>query len=184
MNFSRTFQIVFVVGLLAASFFAGAAWRNSDGADTTNIPEEEASDRPVTLRNDLTAAEKATIDLFEEATPSVCFITTSSVQVNYWTRTATEVPRGSGSGFVWDNNGHIITNYHVIQGADRALVTLSDQTEWEAEVIGEAPDKDLAVLKIEAPRKNLRPIPLGTSIDLLVGQSVFAIGNPLDWIKH
>lgn len=89
-----------------------------------------------------------------------------------------EIPQGSGSGFVWDNEGHIITNFHVIQGADRAQVTLSDQTTWDAELIGQAPEKDLAVLKIDAPSKDLTPIPVGGSSNLLVGQNVYAIGNP------
>lgn len=181
MKFSGALRLVSIILLLGASFLAGAAWKNSDtdkDSSDTVLAEPEDPVRSVSIRNNLTENEKATIKLFEEATPSVCFISTTAVQVNYWTRTATEVPRGNGSGFVWDKNGHIITNYHVIQDAKRALVTLSDQTEWEATVVGEAPDKDLAVLKIDAPREKLRPIPLGTSEDLLVGQSVFAIGNP------
>ncbi|HEY7217720.1 MAG TPA: trypsin-like peptidase domain-containing protein, partial [Candidatus Binatia bacterium] len=81
-------------------------------------------------------------------------------------------------GFVWDTNGDIITNFHVIQNADAAQVTLADQSNWKARVVGVAPDKDLAVLRIDAPDNRLRPIPIGTSKDLQVGQSVFAIGNP------
>ena len=79
---------------------------------------------------------------------------------------------------MWTTDGHIITNYHVLQGADRAQVTLADQSTWDAELVGAAPEKDLAVLKISAPRKVLRPIPVGVSSNLLVGQSVYAIGNP------
>ncbi|MEL6864841.1 MAG: trypsin-like peptidase domain-containing protein, partial [Bacteroidota bacterium] len=86
--------------------------------------------------------------------------------------------RGNGSGFVWDKEGHIITNYHVIKGADRASVTLSDQSSWPAKLIGAAPEKDLAVLKIDVEASDLIPIPVGRSENLRIGQSVYAIGNP------
>ncbi len=142
-------------------------------AQTTGMEEEYTiPDRK--LNNE----EQATISLFEAATPSVVFINTSEYRSNYWTRDITEIPRGSGSGFVWDEDGHIVTNYHVIQNADRATVTLADQTTWDADLVGYAPEKDLAILKIDAPRRDLVPIPVGTSIDLMVGQSVYAIGNP------
>lgn len=124
-------------------------------------------------------AEAATIRLFEEAAPSVVYITTSRVQTDYWRRRALEVPAGSGSGFVWDTEGHIVTNYHVIQGAERIKVTLSDQSTHVATLVGIEPNKDLAVLHINPPGGlTLRPIPLSRSADLKVGQSVFAIGNP------
>jgi len=89
-----------------------------------------------------------------------------------------EIPKGSGSGFLWDVNGHIVTNYHVLEGADKATVTLADQSTWNASLIGAAPDKDLAVLKIDAPASILSPLPVGKSNNLLVGQTVLAIGNP------
>jgi S1-C subfamily serine protease len=88
------------------------------------------------------------------------------------------IPEGTGSGFVWDASGNIITNFHVIQNADAAQVTLADRSDWKARTVGVAPDKDLAVLRIDAPANRLRPIPLGSSKELQVGQSVFAIGNP------
>jgi S1-C subfamily serine protease len=89
-----------------------------------------------------------------------------------------EIPQGSGSGFVWDKQGHIITNYHVIKDANRSQVTLADRQTYDAEVIGVAPEKDLAVLRIDAPGSALRPIPVGFSENLMVGQNVYAIGNP------
>jgi S1-C subfamily serine protease len=98
--------------------------------------------------------------------------------MDLWTRNISEIKRGTGSGFVWDREGHIVTNYHVIQGADRAQVTLSDQSTWSAKLIGSAPEKDLALLKIEAETERLLPIPLGQSNNLRVGQNVYAIGNP------
>ena len=90
----------------------------------------------------------------------------------------TQIPRGSGSGVVWDDAGHVVTNFHVIEGGDATRVTLADQSTWDAKLVGTAPEKDLAVLKIEAPADRLHPIPIGTANDLLVGQHVFAIGNP------
>ena len=89
-----------------------------------------------------------------------------------------QIPQGSGSGFVWDTRGHIVTNSHVIRGANAVQVTLADQTTWDAVFVGEAPEKDLAVLRIDAPAARLVALPLGISKNLLVGQKVLAIGNP------
>lgn len=126
----------------------------------------------------LTHDEKSTIDLFEKSAPSVCYITTINQQRDAWSRNITEIPSGSGSGFIWDTQGHIITNYHVIQNGTKLKVTLSDRSSWEAEVVGIEPNKDLAVLKIKASPSILRPIPIGQSSTLKVGQNVYAIGNP------
>ena len=126
----------------------------------------------------ITSAEEATIELFEESAPSVVFITTSTLRKDYWTRDVTEIQAGSGSGFMWDQDGHIVTNYHVIANASKATVTLSDQSTYEAELVGAEPRKDLAVLKIDAPAYKLRATPVGVSSTLKVGQSVYAIGNP------
>jgi S1-C subfamily serine protease len=122
--------------------------------------------------------EEATIKLFENASQSVCFITTLTARQDYFNRNAEEIPSGTGSGFLWDKEGHIITNYHVIQGGQRATVTLSNRKTYDAKLVGVAPEKDLAVLKIDVSGADLRPLPLGTSHDLRVGQSTFAIGNP------
>lgn len=89
-----------------------------------------------------------------------------------------EIPQGSGTGFVWNDSGLIVTNFHVIQGADRVTITLQDQSSWDAELIGAAPDKDLALLRIDAPQEKLHPLPLGDSAQLEVGRKVIAIGNP------
>jgi S1-C subfamily serine protease len=89
-----------------------------------------------------------------------------------------EIPRGAGSGFVWDREGHVVTNFHVVAAGDGWEITLADQSTWRAELVGTAPEKDLAVLRIEAPGKALIPIRVGTSVDLRVGQTVLAIGNP------
>lgn len=143
--------------------------------DVNSQKNEPQNIAPITRVFD---TEEATIDLFENAAPSVCYITTLNLRRSYYSRNVEEIPSGSGSGFIWDRDGHIITNYHVIRNADKATVTLSDRKTYEAKVVGVAPDKDLAVLKIEVSSSALKPIPVGTSHNLRVGQSAFAIGNP------
>jgi S1-C subfamily serine protease len=134
--------------------------------------------RAVTPRGSLHADEKNNIRVFRKVSPSVVHITTLALQTNLFTLDVTQVPQGTGTGIIWDDEGHIVTNYHVIQGANAARVTLADHTTWKAELVGAFPDRDLAVLHIKAPRKKLEPIPLGESHNLLVGQKVYAIGNP------
>jgi len=142
------------------------------------LNDSRAAPRGVTARGELFSGEKATIALFRQASPAVVNITAIGVQRDLFTLNLYQIPQGTGSGFVWDTRGNIITNFHVIQNADTAQVTLADQSNWKARVVGVAPDKDLAVLRIDAPANRLPPIPIGTSKDLQVGQSVFAIGNP------
>jgi S1-C subfamily serine protease len=140
--------------------------------------------RTVTPAGELAAEEKSTIQLFRNASPSVAFITTVQQRVNVFTRSITEVEAGTGSGFVWDTNGHVVTNFHVI--ADRrstVRVTLGDGEVYPATVVGVAPNFDVAVLKIRAPASKLPPIAIGTSADLQVGQRVLAIGNPFGFDK-
>jgi S1-C subfamily serine protease len=141
-------------------------------------PQEKVSSRPVSPRGPLLPEEEAAIAIFEEARPSVVFITTLVYRRDLFSFNIFEIPQGTGSGFTWDEQGHVVTNFHVIYRAQQVRVTLSDQSQWKAELVGYAPDKDLAVLKIDTAKKKLRPIRLGTSRDLKVGQSVFAIGNP------
>ena len=133
--------------------------------------------------NTLSAYERATIALFERSKDSVVYITTSQTVRDVWTRNVLTVPQGSGSGFIWDNQGHIVTNYHVIEGASKATVTLSDGQQYNATLTGASAAHDLAVLKIDAKFKRPTPVPIGSSANLHVGQHVFAIGNPfgLDW---
>ena len=127
----------------------------------------------------LNPEEQATIELFRSASPCVVFITSTALRRDAWTLNPIEIPRGSGSGFVWDKEGHVVTNFHVIQGADAARVTLADQSTWEAKLVGAAPEKDLAVLQIEAPAPQLHPIPIGSSPAICRSASrCYAIGNP------
>ena len=190
-------------GLGVATTFAINLWMPGLGAadvvpppsfdDTDDEPEaapppdpEPAPDTPspsqpsglVTPRGPLFATEASTVELFEAAAPSVVFITRLAVRADPFRRRIQEIPEGSGSGFVWDRRGHIVTNFHVIEGADSARVTLADQSTWPARLVGYVAEKDLAVLRIEAPEEQLTPLPIGTSGDLRVGQGVFAIGNP------
>jgi S1-C subfamily serine protease len=140
-------------------------------------PVALAQQRAVTPRGPLDPDERSTIALFRTASALVAFITTQTRRIDFWTRNILEVPQGTGSGFVWDEDGHIVTNFHVVQDATSAEVTLGEKA-YDASLVGTAPDHDLAVLKINAPRDKLVPIHIGTSDDIQVGQKVFAIGNP------
>lgn len=139
--------------------------------------------RTVTPRGDLAPDEKATIGLFERSRDSVVFISTKQAVVDFWSRNVTSVPRGTGSGFIWDDAGHVVTNFHVIRGASEASVKLVDGRTFRASLAGASPEHDIAVLKIGIGFKGPRPIPIGSSGDLKVGQRVYALGNPfgLDW---
>lgn len=127
---------------------------------------------------DLQADEQATIKVFEEVSPSVVFIKNAALQWDLFSTNAYEIPQGAGSGFIWDKEGHIVTNFHVIYRADKIQVFLPDKNSYEAKVIGISPEYDLAVLKIEAPDSLLKPVSAGDSKTLKVGQKAISIGNP------
>jgi S1-C subfamily serine protease len=142
-------------------------------------PEIVYESRPVTMpAGDLGADEKSTIAVFKMVSPSVVHITNIAQMRNVITASVDDVPQGTGSGFIWDEAGHIVTNYHVIEGATSTEVTLADGTTYEGKIVGTARDKDVAVIKIDAPPSKLAKIMIGTSGDLQVGQKVLAIGNP------
>jgi len=187
----KILRIVFWVSLLCMGFLAGVAWTSRAQPEEALSSETEAGKVNLVSMEEtsegrdagadaekLTPSELATINLFQESAPSVCYITTTNRSYNFWTGDYAEVPSGNGSGFIWDREGHIVTNYHVIQNSSSAQVTLGDQSTYQATVVGTAPEKDLAVLRIDAPAGRLRPIPVGASGNLRVGQAVFAIGNP------
>lgn len=129
------------------------------------------------LPDGLSAEERRDIDAFRRASASVVFITNYTRQFDFFSFDAVETPSGTGSGFVWDKDGHVVTNFHVIEDGSKFSVTLGD-AEYDATVIGAAPDKDLAVLKVEATPGGLIPLVVGRSADLVVGQRVLAVGNP------
>ncbi len=151
-------------------------------ANSAVPPKHNPSGRPAidvgaSTRN-LSAEERTNTELFKQASTSIVHITTSEVRRDFFSLNLLEIPQGSGTGFVWDDAGHIVTNYHVIKDADVAHVSLADHSNQTAKLVGVAPDKDLAVIKIDAPSDKLRPISVGRSDDLQVGLKVFAIGNP------
>jgi len=152
----------------------------AQGSATAHREGQVAAPQPAAkpLPTGLSEDEIRDIEVFRRASASVCYITTVALRRDFFTMDVFEIPQGSGSGFVWDTDGHLVTNYHVISEGQKVRVTLSDQSEWDAEVVGTAPDKDLAVLKVNAPRQHLVPLPLGVSANLAVGQRVLAIGNP------
>ena len=139
--------------------------------------DPNAQPRPIAPAGDLAADEKATITLYRQSSESVVHVSSSRVGRDF-TFNLTEIPRGTGTGFVWDEQGHIVTNFHVVAGGNLFRVTLADQSTWDARIVGYAADKDLAVLSVDAPAGSLKPLLVGSSSDLQVGQKVFAIGNP------
>jgi len=156
--------------------FIGVVWLTLQLWD--RLTHRAVEPRVVTARGDLAEEERSTIALFEAASPSVVSITTRQQVSDYWRRNVYSVPAGSGSGFIWDNKGHVVTNFHVIKNASSATIRLNDNREYQAELIGTYPQDDLAVLRIKVDFEAPPPINLGESASIQVGQTVFAIGNP------
>jgi len=141
----------------------------------------QAERQPSLLTNTtpgLTPGEQATISVFKKATRSVVYITNNAIRRDLWSLNTFEVPQGSGTGFIWDTQGHIVTNFHVVYRADAIQIVLDDQSSYDAKIVGVDPDHDLAVLKVQAPKHKLIPVVIGNSQNLQVGQQVLAIGNP------
>jgi S1-C subfamily serine protease len=169
----------FIWPALAAVLLIGAGFLGEIPHGQSAAP----APRTVTPRGELAADETSTIALFERARESVTYITTREQVQDFWTRNVFSVPRGTGSGFIWDAAGHVVTNFHVISGASEAWVRLADGSDHRAALVGASPAHDIAVLRIELAASPPPALPIGTSSDLKVGQKVFAIGNPfgLDW---
>jgi S1-C subfamily serine protease len=126
----------------------------------------------------LLPVEEKTIQIYRTAVPSTVNVSNIRLARNMFYGEV-EVPQGAGSGFVYDLNGHIITNYHVVQGGTSFVVTFhNDPKQYKAKIVGVAPEKDVAVLKLENRPSKLSPIIFGSSKDLVVGQYSFAIGSP------
>ena len=126
-----------------------------------------------------TEDEANSTEIFSKASPAVVYVTTTTLRRrNPFSFDVLEIPRGSGTGFVWHESGLVVTNYHVIADANRMQVSLQDGKEFTAELIGSAPEKDLAVLRLLDPPDELVTLPLGDSTELSVGRKVLAIGNP------
>ena len=143
-----------------------------------SLPGQHSQAREVDYLSFATEDEANTTEIFAKASPSVVYVTNTALSRSIFSLDVQEIPRGSGSGFVWDKSGLIVTNFHVIAGAHRLIVTLHDRRQYDAQIIGVAPEKDLAVLRLEEPPDNLVSLPLGDSSELSVGRKVLAIGNP------
>ena len=162
-------------------------WQDSETPTQTPLPmpaaEPAASAVPPTqapveldYQAILDAHDRLVSGLYKRVSPSVVHISARVIAVDYfWGAMPSD---GTGSGFVYDNQGHIVTNYHVVESAESVVVTLSDETQVPAEIVGIDPPNDLAVLHIEVDPSRLVPVELGDSSTLAVGQSVVAIGNP------
>jgi len=185
--FDRRLLTVGALALVVGACGTPWLWSGLAGAQSPR-PDAPAA-RPVTARGPLLADEQRLVDLFERVSPSVVFVSTKSLMQysNMFGRRFTQEVGGEGSGFVWDEQGHVVTNFHVLATqrgggaiglANEVNVVLADGSSHRAAIIGVAPEDDLAVLRLENPPARLRPIEVGTSADLRVGQSVLAIGNP------
>ena len=135
-----------------------------------------ATPREILPRGDLASFEMATIEIFNAAAPSVVYIFTENAVTGIFG--ARQIRQGNGSGFLWDTHGHVVTNYHVVEGARRLQVRLDSGEAIDATFVGGSPDHDLAVIRLRSLSSQIQPIPVGGSGDLQVGQAVFAIGNP------
>ena len=171
--------------LAAAGLFV---WRDRHRGNAPGLPQGRA-DVPVggpapAARGDADAPapfpnpDTRVMDLYDRLSPSVVSVANKALVRSWMSPQIFEVPQGSGSGFVWDADGHILSNYHVVHEADALTVTFPDGQSFDARVVGAAPDYDLAVLRIEPAGRALVPIEPGVSRTLRVGQSVLAIGNP------
>lgn len=148
--------------------------RDSDAA-TPPVLSQIPSDIPAL---GLTRDEINNMEIFSRVSPSVVHVTNQQVVRRRFTRNVMEIPRGSGTGFVWDDSGLIVTNYHVIHGATKVTITMQSGEYYDAELVGYAREKDIALLRIDAP--DLKPIIVGDSSGLVVGRKVLAIGNPFE----
>ena len=175
----RTFVArVLSMAAIAIVVSAGTFGTNQVHAQT-NFNSQRSNQR--SNQRTLNREEQANVNVFKVASPSVVNISTQrtiAARRGDVTLNIGRIPAGTGSGFIWDASGHIVTNFHVVEDSDFVRVKLTDGTEWEAEILGTAPEYDIAVLKIEAPTRQLTPLAVGRSDNLEVGQKVYAIGNP------
>ncbi len=163
-------KYLLLAGLAFAAFLIYQNWMDGIGGKVVSRPREIAA------RGTLAEFEKATIEIFNAAAPSVVYIFTENAESGFFR--AREVRQGAGSGFLWDAKGHVVTNYHVIEGARRIQVRMNSGEAVEASFVGGSSDHDLAVVRLRRLPGGVASIPVGTSADLQVGQAVFAIGNP------
>jgi len=153
---------------------------NSESEPSSISDHDQKPPTPLAGNSDVfyTNDEQNNIAVFQEVSPSVVFVTNTRLRRNSFSLNVMEIPQGSGTGFVWDESGLIVTNFHVVYRANKITIKLQDGSDYDAEVVGVAPDKDIAVLRIDAPTSKMKPVTLGQSSTLSVGRKVLAIGNP------
>jgi S1-C subfamily serine protease len=169
-------RIFFVLLLLSVGVLALRVYRLEESLQPRM--EGPAKKPLIVPRGDLSDIEKTYVELFRKASQSVVHITTLDVRTDIFRLRALEVPTGTGSGFLWDDQGHVVTNAHVVQGARGARITVPDQSVWPATLVGYSRRHDIAVLRIAGAVGRVSGLPVGTSNDLVVGQAVLAIGSP------
>lgn len=159
---------------LVLAFSTG--WRNLRMQAAPSDPARVIADR-----GDLTGFESGAIDVFARSVPGVLHVSTSTESVQWFESLGRERGwvEGEASGFLWDDRGHVVTNQHVIEGAQTLVVSDADGARYSAELVGVSEDFDLALLHVKGLAGRLEPLPIGSSADLVVGQVVFAIGSPL-----
>jgi S1-C subfamily serine protease len=155
----------------AAGVAASPALAEASDAATVAIPVQYSAASAAVLPD-----EQNNIDVYERVNRSVVYITTITLEYSYFFEAMPQ--EGTGSGVIIDTEGHVLTNYHVIKGADQLRITLSDGTELEGKVTGSDPENDLAVVKFDPKGRVVVPVTFGSSTNLKVGQKVLAIGNP------
>jgi S1-C subfamily serine protease len=156
----------------------GASWLAAAFLAVAVPAAQAAADAMHPIPDHVLPHERNTIEVFRRAADSVVFVTNERLQRSFRTLDVSKIPQNTGSGIIWDERGHVLTNFHVIQGASALSITLKDGSTHAARVVGVDPNKDLAVLKIEANPARLAPVKRGRSAQLVVGQKVLAIGNP------
>jgi S1-C subfamily serine protease len=166
------------IGVILGLVFGGVILREARVTKKGGSKDYQSSSTVSADELNLLPEEKNTVQVFEEVADSVVFITSLARQRDFFTLDVTEIPQGSGSGFIWDSKGNVVTNYHVIANASSLNVTLSDGSSFPAKIVGSEPNKDIAVVRIQAPESKLKPVHIGSSDKLIVGQKVLAIGNP------
>ncbi len=173
------YLVISVAAVIAAAVMATSN-PGSESASVSNNDLASESSSPLPSRSEVfyTDDEANNIAVYRKVSPSVVFVTNTGLRRNFLRPNVMEIPQGSGTGFVWDDTGLIVTNFHVVYRANKITIRLQDGSDYDAEVVGIAPDKDIAVLKIDAPTESLHPLTLGESSTLSVGRKVLAIGNP------
>jgi S1-C subfamily serine protease len=166
--------LLLALGVTAALAGLAGCQRRREPPPEPAAPAPPALVTPVITSTD----EDNNIQIFKRAGPAVAFITNNQLRRDLLTLNVFEIPQGQGSGIVWNRKGYIVTNTHVVEGAASIAVGLVAGNTYKAKLVGMAQSLDIAVLRIDAPPEQLRPLPLGDSSKLQVGQKVLAIGNP------